>query len=60
MNKVLSSVNTNSSAIVNILSTTLMSIVYLGAGISGVLLFLNLDFQNVNRNRGKTGGRCLG
>jgi len=45
MNKVLSSVNTNSSAIVNILSTTLMSIVYLGAGISGVLLFLNLDFQ---------------
>lgn len=45
MNKILSSVIINSPTLVTILSSTLSALVGLGVGISGVLLFLNLDFQ---------------
>ncbi len=45
MNKILSNVIVNSPASVTILSSTLASLFTLGVVISGVLLFLNLEFQ---------------
>ncbi len=45
MNKILSSVIANSPILISVLSITLANLVSLGVVISGVLLFLNLDFQ---------------
>ncbi|BAY13986.1 hypothetical protein [Calothrix sp. NIES-2098] len=45
MKKILSSLILNSPILVAILSDTLASLVSVGVGISGVLLFLNLEFQ---------------
>ncbi|BAY25517.1 hypothetical protein NIES2100_53230 [Calothrix sp. NIES-2100] len=45
MNKILSSVIVNYPVLITILSSTLASLVTLGVTISGILLFLNLEFQ---------------
>jgi hypothetical protein len=45
MNKILITITANSPTLVAILSNILASLVGLGIGISGVLLFLNLEFQ---------------
>jgi hypothetical protein len=45
INNILSSIITNSPILLAILSDTLGSLVLIGFGISGILIFLNLDFQ---------------